>query len=500
MSTSSAWYDRGEAPFASALSADARADVCIVGAGIAGLMTAYLLAREGRDVVVLEQSEIGGGETGRTTAQLVTALDHGWARIASVHGADGARAAAFSHAAAIDRIETLVRDEEIACGFERLDGWLIGAPAPREHLDAELDAARDAGVSVERLARAPLGAVDTGPCLRFAEQAQVHPLRLVRGLVDAVRRHGGRVFAPAHVTALEGAAPVRVVTATGAVVVARAVVLATNSPIHDALPLHTKQAPYRTYVVTARVPHGAVPRGLFWDSADPFHYVRLAEGEGDTDLLVVGGEDHKTGQDDETPETRYARLESWAREWFPSMGPVVHRWSGQVMESMDGLAFIGRIDDGSDVYAVTGDSGNGMTHGVIAGMLLADLIQGRANPWVDLYDPSRLRLKAMGEMAREGMNVAAQLTQWVRPGTVGSVDEIAPGCGAVLRRGLSKIAAYRDPEGGLHERSAVCPHLKCIVAWNPGERTWDCPCHGSRFDATGHVVSGPARDDLEPVG
>jgi glycine/D-amino acid oxidase-like deaminating enzyme/nitrite reductase/ring-hydroxylating ferredoxin subunit len=500
MSTSSAWYDDAEAPSASALSADARADVCIVGAGIAGLTTAYLLAREGRDVVVLEQSEIGGGETARTTAQLVTALDHGWARIASVHGADGARGAAASHAAAIDRLETLVREERIDCELERLDGWLVGAPAPPERLDEELAAARDAGVAVERMARAPIGAVDTGPCLRFAEQAQVQPLLLMRGLADAVRRRGGRIFAPAHVTALEGTAPVRVVTATGAVVVAGAVVLATNSPIHGALPLHTKQAPYRTYVVTARVPHGAVPRGLFWDLADPFHYVRLAAGEADTDLLVVGGEDHKTGQEDETPDARYARLEAWARAWFPSMGPVVHRWSGQVMESMDGLAFIGRIDDAADVYAVTGDSGNGMTHGVIAGMLLTDLIQGRANPWADVYDPSRLRLKAMGTMTREGINVAAQLTQWVRPGTAGSTDEVARGSGAVVRRGLSKIAVYRDPEGGVHERSAVCPHLKCIVAWNPGEQTWDCPCHGSHFDATGHVVSGPARDDLEPVG
>jgi Rieske Fe-S protein len=319
------------------------------------------------------------------------------------------------------------------------------------------------------------------------------------GLAAAARRLGVRIIAPAHVTAVEGAAPVRVVTADGPFVLADAVVLATNSPIHDAVTIHTKQAPYRTYVVTARVAHGAVPRALFWDMADPFHYVRLAAGEGDTDLLVVGGEDHKTGQDDEPPETRYARLESWARSWFPAMGPIVHRWSGQVLESMDGLAFIGRVETRPDVYVVTGDSGNGMTHGAIAGMLLTDLIQKRTSPWADVYDPSRLRLKAMGAMTREGVNVAAQYAQWVRPGAVDSADDVASGSGAVVRRGLSKVAVYRDRDGVVHERSAVCPHLKCIVAWNSAEQSWDCPCHGSRFDPTGRVLSGPARDDLERV-
>jgi glycine/D-amino acid oxidase-like deaminating enzyme/nitrite reductase/ring-hydroxylating ferredoxin subunit len=499
MSTSSAWYDGIAPPSADPLSGSERADVCIVGAGIAGLMTAYLLAREGRSVVVLEQSEIGGGETARTTAQLVTALDRGWASIRSFHGAGGARSAAASHAAAIDRLETLVREEGIDCGFERLDGWLVGAPAPRERLDEELDAARDAGVAVEGMARAPIGAVDTGPCLRFDEQAQVQPLLLMRGLSAAARRLGVRIFAPAHVTAIEGSAPVRVVTADGPFVLAEGVVLATNSPIHDAVTIHTKQAPYRTYVVTARVQHGAVPRGLFWDMAEPFHYVRLAAGEDDTDLLVVGGEDHKTGQDEEPPDIRYARLESWARSWFPAMGPIVHRWSGQVLESMDGLAFIGRVETRPDVYVVTGDSGNGMTHGAIAGMLLTDLIQGRSNPWADVYDPSRLRLKAMGEMTREGVNVAAQYAQWVRPGTARSADEVRPGAGAVVRRGLSKVAVYRDPDGVVHECSAVCPHLKCIVAWNAAEQSWDCPCHGSRFDPAGRVLSGPARDDLEKL-
>jgi glycine/D-amino acid oxidase-like deaminating enzyme/nitrite reductase/ring-hydroxylating ferredoxin subunit len=499
VSTSSVWHDAVPTPDVVPLAGTERADVCVVGAGIAGLMTAYLLAREGRSVVVLEQRAVGAGETSRTTAQLVTALDHGWARIASVHGTDGARIAATSHAAAIDRLETLAHEEGIACELERIDGWLVGAPAPRERLDEELDAARAAGVAVERMARAPLGAIDTGPCLRFAEQAQVHPLRLVHGLATALRRRGGRIFVPAHVTAIEGAAPVHVATATGGAVDADAVVLATNSPIDHALALHAKQAPYRTYIVTARVPHGAVPRGLFWDMAEPFHYVRLADGQGDTDLLVIGGEDHKTGQEDEAADTRYARLESWARAWFPTMGPVVHRWSGQVMESMDGLAFIGRIETRPDVYVVTGDSGNGMTHGVIGGMVLTDMIQGRTSPWADVYDPSRLRVKAMGEMTRENLNVAARFTDWVRPGTVESADAIPPGDGAVVRRGLSKVAVYRDPQGNLHERSAVCPHLKCIVAWNRGERTWDCPCHGSRFDAMGRVVSGPARGDLEPV-
>jgi nitrite reductase/ring-hydroxylating ferredoxin subunit len=250
-----------------------------------------------------------------------------------------------------------------------------------------------------------------------------------------------------------------------------------------------------------------VPRALYWDTQDPYHYVRLqnppagvgTNGQGDYELLIVGGEDHKTGQANDAHE-RHARLESWARDRFPLMQRVEFVWSGQVMETIDGLAFIGRnpMDD-DNVYIVTGDSGMGMTHGTIAGILLTDLICGRENPWQKLYDPRRKTLRAVGKFVSETMNLAAQYTDWVTGGDVSTEADIANDTGAVVRRGLIKVAIYRDAEGKAHECSAVCPHLGGIVHWNSAEQSWDCPCHGSRFDKLGKVINGPANTNLTPV-
>jgi Rieske Fe-S protein len=288
------------------------------------------------------------------------------------------------------------------------------------------------------------------------------------------------------------------VTEAGPVVRASAVVVATNSPINDRLVVHTKIAAYLTYVIGACVPRGAVPRALYWDNADPYHYVRLqfgTSGRGE-DVLIVGGEDRKTGQGDDA-DARYARLEWWARQRVPALGAVEARWSGQYLQSIDGLAFIGCDPAGApNVYIATGDSGMGMTHGTIAGILLSDLICGRENPWAGLYDPARKTAGAAGEFLRKSFNTAGQYLDWVSPGEVGSVDEIGPGKGAVVRRGLVKVAAYRDERGVLHEFLAVCWHLGCIVRWNGSEQTWDCPCHGSRYDRYGRVISGPSTGDL----
>jgi Rieske Fe-S protein len=209
-------------------------------------------------------------------------------------------------------------------------------------------------------------------------------------------------------------------------------------------------------------------------------------------VLIVGGEDHKTGQADDADQ-RFRRLESWTRERFPVATSFEFQWSGQVMEPVDSLALIGRNPlDHDNVYIATGDSGNGMTHGTIAGMLITDLIAGRQNPWTDLYDPSRKTLGALKDFTKENLNVAAQYADVVTPGEVSDVTEIKPGEGAVVRRGTKKVAVYRDESGGLVERSAFCTHLGCVVRWNSTEKTWDCPCHGSRFHHDGHVVNGPA--------
>lgn len=483
----------------SALRTDIRADVCVVGAGIAGLSTAYMLAREGRSVVVLESGTPGSGETGRTTAHLSNAVDDRYYELERLHGLDGAQLAAESHSTAITTIETIVRTEQIECDFERLDGYLFVPPNDdRQQLVEELQAAQRAGVAVEWISRAPIESFDTGPCLRFPRQGQFHPMKYLSGLYRAIERYGGKIFCNSHVTDVEGGQPALVRTQEGFVVRARAAVIATNAPISETYGLYTGNTAYRTYAIAARISRGAVHRALYWDTPDPYHYVRFQNSErGDSDFLIVGGEDHKTGQADNFGE-RFERLEVWARERFSGIESVDYHWSGQVMEPVDGLAFIGPHPVGrQNVYVVSGDSGHGMTHGTIAGMLLRDLILGHNNRWARLYDPSRITLRAFGELIRENINVGAQFTDWLKDADVASLDQIVPGEGATIQSGWKKIAVYRNEQGAYHQCSAVCPHLGCIVAWNSTEKSWDCPCHGSRFDPYGRVINGPANTNLD---
>jgi glycine/D-amino acid oxidase-like deaminating enzyme/nitrite reductase/ring-hydroxylating ferredoxin subunit len=478
------------------LAHDLRTEVCVIGAGIAGLTTAYLLARGGRRVVVVESQRVGGGETGRTSAHLASALDDRFQVLVRLHGTNGVRMARASHEAAIDLIQHIVVEERIDCGFERVDGYLFLPPnGDLELLEAELDAAREAGFDeAEWCLRLPIEGFDAGPAIRFPRQAQFQPVDYLNGLARALVRHGGRICEGAHVTMVEAGPPARVVTQAGPVVSADHLVCATNTPIIDWLAVHTKQTAFRTYVVAMKIAERAVPAGLYWDMGDPYHYVRRW-GE----LLLVGGEDHRTGEGEIESPSRFRRLESWAEARFPVNGTVA-RWSGQVLEPVDGLAFIGRNPGRHDhVYIITGDSGHGLTHGTLGGRLVADLIRGSPNPWALLYDPARRNLRAAGEYIRGNLATVKHLADHVTPGEVSSATEIPRGCGAVVRQGFAKLAIYRDEAGILHEHSAICPHLGCVVHWNPVEHTWDCPCHGSRFTPGGQVLNGPAMKGLESV-
>ena len=502
--TTSIWMDTAEIPLETSLTEKVNADVCIVGAGIAGMTTAYFLSREGKSVVVLDDGPIGGGMTGRTTAHLVNALDDRYFELERLHGEDGARLAAESHTAAINAVEAIVEQENISCEFERLDGYLFVPPREsKKILDDELKASHRAGlIEIEKVERVPWDSYDTGPALRFPNQAQFHPLKYLAGLAQAIKQQGGHIYTGTHAKEIEGGKKGRVETSGRGVVTCDAIVVATNTPVNDLIAIHTKQAPYQTYVIGARIPRGSVTRALYWDTPDPYHYIRIESmGRGKTayDVLIVGGEDHKTGQEDDARK-RFAALERWTRRRFPMVEGIEYRWSGEVMEPVDGLAFIGRNPmDSKNVYIATGDSGNGITHGTIAGLLLCDMIMGRQNDWASIYDPARVNLRALGAFAKENLNVAAQYMDLVVAGDVDTLDEIKPNSGAVISRGLKKIAAYRDQSGAIHEMSAVCRHLGCIVNWNSLEKSWDCPCHGSRYDALGHVTQGPANEDLEEV-
>jgi glycine/D-amino acid oxidase-like deaminating enzyme/nitrite reductase/ring-hydroxylating ferredoxin subunit len=455
-------------------------------------------------VIVLDEKTVAGGESGRTSAHLSSAIDDRFRHIEHKHGLANARLLYESHARAIDEIERIVREEAIECEFQRIDGFLFaGEGQARQELEAEYEAARRCGVEgVELLERPPASGVVARPCIRFAGQARFHPLLYLEGLAGAIERLGGTIALGSRVVDLAGDGPVTARLDTGASVEAGAGIAATNvpSPINNWMGLYLKQAAYRSYVVGLEAPEG-VADALYWDMADPYHYVRLESLEG-RPVLLVGGEDHKTGQPGEHPgQERFERLARWAQSWFPGTGAVVARWSGQVNEPDDGIAFIGRVPtrDHKACHVITGDSGMGLTHGTLGAMLVRDLVLGHENPWAEIYDPARRPWQAPGEFVRENLNAAGQLADYVTGGDEASTDSIAPGCGAVVREGLTKIAAYRDGSGLLHRRSAICPHLKCVVRWNDTEKSWDCPCHGSRFDAQGKLIIGPAIDDLPPA-
>ncbi len=483
------------------LEGDIETEICVVGAGIAGVTTAYRLAREGRRVMLIDALEVGAGETARTTAHFFPP-DEWYAGLEDMHGAGKAALVAQAFAAATDWVERTVAGEGIACEFQRVEGYLYSLPGKGGvRIDREYEAATRAAVSVERLPRVPGLGFDTGPCVRYPDLAQFHPLKYLAGLIQALRRDGVNIHGRTRATDIRTDGDRQVVLTEHGNISATAVVVATNTPFNNRVALHTKQAAYRTYVIGMGVPKGSVPRILLWDTGDPYYYLRLesVDAESGEELLIVGGGDHKVGQDTH-PEHRYADIEQWVRERFPMVGETRFRWSGEVMEPADGLAFLGRnpLDD-RNVYVISGDSGNGMTHCTLGAWIVSDLIQGRDNPWVALYDPGRMIQSGVGTFVQEQANTLAQYRDWVTPGDVASVGDIPAGQGAVVRDDLKKLAVYRDPDGALHVFSARCRHLGCVVHWNSAENSWDCPCHGSRSASVGEVLHGPAAQGLEPA-
>jgi glycine/D-amino acid oxidase-like deaminating enzyme/nitrite reductase/ring-hydroxylating ferredoxin subunit len=499
-------------------------DVVVLGGGIAGLTTAYLVSKSGKKVVVIEDGYIGSGETSRTTAHITHALDDRYYNLEKRHGLNGARVAADSHTAAINRIELIIREENIDCDFERLDGFLFLDPSDKkESLDKELEATHRVGINTtEIVERAPLPSFNTGPCIRFPNQAQFQPLKYLRGLSQAIIKNGGQIYTETHAQEVNSEG---IKTVNGYTVKAKNIVVATNAPIIDKVSkIYDKQDAYRTYVIGAKIKKDAIPTALYWDTGNqnsenlvaPYHYVRIQKIDRDEnyDLLIVGGEDHPTGNfsSDNDIEKRYSQLESWSKDRFP-IESIEYQWSGQVMEPKDSIAFIGHNpgDDRNNIYIATGDSGNGITHGTIAGILLTDLILGKSNPWAALYDPSREPRKEPGANAGGDVgqtqhgeeNSTDQQDKQEndrKPSSkseedISSLENLKERQGIVLKE--KKIAAYKDNKGQLHTYSAVCTHLGCIVTWNNSEESFDCPCHGSRFSPTGNVINGPANTALE---
>ncbi|MFC7518097.1 FAD-dependent oxidoreductase [Herbaspirillum sp. GCM10030257] len=497
----SLWHATYDVPMFPSLNENVHTDVCVIGAGIAGLTAAYLLSKEGRTVTVIDAVGVGAGETGRTTAHFFPP-DERYFQIENRFGSENAVLVANAFRQATDLVERIILNEGIQCGFSRLEGYLYartdtGVP----DIEREFHAAVRAGVDVQLVEQVPGMRFTTGPAVCFRNQAQFHPMKYLGGLAAAITRQGGRIYGGTRAVKIVSHGSENVVQTGSHEINASSVIVATNTPFNDRVVMHTKQSGYQTYVLGLRVMKGSIPRILLWDTGDPYYYVRLESPEGDTDhdILVIGGEDHKVGQDSH-PEHRYKEIEAWARAHFPGVETVTYRWSGEVMEPADGLPFLGRNPvDNSNVYIITGDSGNGMTHCTAGAKLITDLIQGRPNEWSDLYAPSRKPLHGISTFLHEQANTLKQYGALLKADApisqrVPEFDE-----GAVVESNGKKLAVYREADGQLHARSAICTHLGCVVAWNSAEKSWDCPCHGSRFNVDGEVLHGPAVTPLAAV-
>ena len=488
------------------LQGDRQADVAIVGAGVSGLTAAVLLARAGRRVTVIERDHVGSGETGNTTAHLTQAVDARYQTLIKDFGEAQARLVAASNREAIDRIEAFTKETALDCGFARVPGFLYTErPSDLEWLANELDAARRAGCPVRWVDTVPLPFTTHG-AVQWDDQAQVHATAYLEALVHAAVASGVRVYEQTRVVAVHDGTPCTVETDHGTISAAD-VFVAANVPVNNRVLLHTKVAAYRSYAVATEIPTASAGtlRGLFWDTDDPYHYTRIQETAGRT-YLIVGGEDHRTGEDSDT-DAHYERLIDYARARF-GISDAKYRWSGQIIEPVDGLPYIGRNTASNHVFVATGYAGNGMTFGTLAGMLVSDVMLGRDNPYAELYDATRVKpLASAYDYVTENVPFPAHLVKdrltslnaETRP-----VESLRPGEGAIFSTDEGKAAVCRDREGTIHSCSAICTHLGCDVAWNHAEQSWDCPCHGSRFSPEGRVINGPAVTDLSwrpvPVG
>ena len=493
------WLEAMRRPQYPSLSRDLIVDVVVIGGGITGVTAAYLLKKAGRRVALIERDRCGGVDTSYTTAHLTCVTDTRLHRLVRTFGENHAKAAWDAGCAAIDQIAANIQTEEIECEFKWVPGFLFAAMDGREPDSRALR--RDAalacrfGFPAEYMEAVPHFGVAG---VKFSNQAKFHPLRYLNHLARLIPGGGSHVFEKTEATGF--AEKPLTVMANQHSIHCRHLILATHTPLAgkggliSATLLMTKLYLYSSYVLGASMPRGVLPEALFWDTASPYHYVRV-DRRRSSDYLIFGGEDHKTGQAEHTKNV-YGRLERQLHKWFPE-AVVQNRWSGQVIETNDGLPFIGETAENQ--FAATGFSGNGMTYGTLGGMMAVDACLGRRNPWAELFSPQRKKLRGgTWHYLKENADYPYYLVRnWIAGTESKNLLDLKPGGGKILNHDGRKVAAYRDELGRVTLCSPVCTHLGCIVAWNEAEQTWDCPCHGSRFRPTGEVLSGPAEKNLE---
>jgi glycine/D-amino acid oxidase-like deaminating enzyme/Rieske Fe-S protein len=499
--TGSLWLEYAPGPPRPALDGAVETEVAVVGGGIAGICTAWELARAGHSVVLLEADRIATGVTGHTTAKLSALHGQVYAEVKKVHGARGARLYAHSQQLAVERVAEVSEELGIDCDLERLPAYTwTEDPGRTGELRAEADAALEAGLPASYVTETSLPFPVAG-AVRLESQAQFHPRKYLLGLAAHMERLGARIYERTRVTRLKEGSPCELTTERGHTIVAQYVVVATHYPVFDRSLLFTRLEPKRELVVAGPLPADRDPGGGFLTSEGGTRSVRTApSGREGFRTLIVTGEQFTPGTTEEGEVgERYARLERWARERFGEVD-FTHRWAAQDNSTTDRVPYVGRLHAGTrHVFVATGFAGWGMSGGVMAGALLSDRIRGREPAWTSLYDPVRLHpTRDVPAMLKLQAHVAKHFVGDRTPGAyVDSVDEVGPGQGAVVRVGGRLLAVHRDEAGALHAVSARCTHLGCVVHFNDEETTWECPCHGSRFGVDGRVVEGPATRPLE---
>jgi glycine/D-amino acid oxidase-like deaminating enzyme/nitrite reductase/ring-hydroxylating ferredoxin subunit len=503
MKTAPLWLENVATTRFPALAADLRVDVVIVGGGIMGLTAAYLLDREGMKVALFERNRLFHGESGHTTAHLTCATDTRLRELVKRFGRDHAAAVWDAGLAAILQIQENIHDTGMDCDFRRVPGFLMAALGKNVaeevgSLEDEAKLAAELGFDVFYLDAIP---GMNRPGYRIANQAKFHAGKYLAGIVKVLTERGVAIYEESEVNGFQDAP--RHVVVNGRRVDCAHVVMATHalqsgfeSHISRDL-LQTKIAAYNTYAIGAKIPRGKLPEALFWDTNDPYYYLRVDRGD-ESDYVISGGEDHKTGQEADT-SARFTALEEALREIIPAM-EVDRHWSGQVLETNDGLPFIGQERPGQ--FRGTGFSGNGMTFGTLAAMMARDEIRGTKNPWRHLFAPDRKTLTptSVWDYLLENKDYPYYLLKGsLSRGEDLDILDLRAGEGKVLAINGKKVAVYRAADGTVKRLSPVCPHLGCTVAWNGAEQTWDCPCHGSRFTGAGELMSGPSESPLAPA-
>ncbi|KAL8679573.1 MAG: hypothetical protein Q9186_004167 [Xanthomendoza sp. 1 TL-2023] len=491
-----------------------KTDVCVVGSGIAGISVSYELIQRGVNVIMLEARDIMSGESGRTSGHLSSGIDSGFVELASKRGQDGAQMAVDSHTYAINRVGEISKELGIECEYRQLPGYDIsqfekgqdGHEDDVKEFKEEVKKMNELGIKAsykEGFAiRGWDGKIDQRDAVTYSGQATFHPTKYLLGVLKWLTQQPNfKCFTRSRVMSVQEkgllSKEVKVSTESGHTITCVNAVEATCVPLQK-LSVVAEMAFFRTYCIAMRVPKGSIEDCLLYDSKDPYHYVRFTACDEKDDYLIIGGGDHKVGQESE--DGRYAELESWVRDRFTQAGSVDYRWSGQIFEPIDYTAFIGKNQGQSHIYICTGDFGNGLTHGVIAGKLIADEIMGLENEWSKLYNPKRIpSLSKVPEMIAHDVQINSQYKRFLTS-DVKDIEDIIPGSGGVINPTTkSPMAVYKDDDGKVFKFSALCPHMKGVVCWNGAEKSWDCPIHGSRFGKDGVGIMGPAFGNLPPA-